>query len=74
MELIARIEFAVRTESKVVGTPLCDLDIKKDILLCCISRGGKIIIPSGQDFIQVGDSVVVVTTNHGLNDLKDIVR
>ena len=71
---VQALEFAVRTESKVVGTPLCDLDIKKDILLCCISRGGKIIIPSGQDFIQVGDSVVVVTTNHGLNDLKDIVR
>ena len=71
---VQALEFAVRTESRAVGVPLCDLDIKKDILLCCISRNGKIIIPSGQDTIQVGDSVVVVTTKRGLNDLKDIVR
>ena len=71
---VQALEFAVRTESKAVGVPLCDLDIKKNILLCCISRHGKIIIPSGQDTIQVGDSVVVVTTERGLNDLKDIVR
>ncbi len=71
---VQALEFAVRTESKAVGVPLCDLDIKKNILLCCISRHGKIIIPSGQDMIQVGDSVVVVTTERGLNDLKDIVR
>ena len=71
---VQALEFAVRTESKAVGVPLCDLDLKKNILLCCISRHGKIIIPSGQDTIQVGDSVVVVTTERGLNDLKDIVR
>ncbi|MDO4380215.1 MAG: Trk system potassium transporter TrkA [Clostridia bacterium] len=71
---VQALEFAVRTESRAVGVPLCDLDLKKNILLCCISRHGKIIIPSGQDMIQVGDSVVVVTTERGLNDLKDIVR
>ena len=71
---VQALEFAVRTESKAVGVPLCDHDLKKNILLCCISRHGKIIIPSGQDTIQVGDSVVVVTTERGLNDLKDIVR
>lgn len=71
---VQALEFAVRTESKAVGVPLCNLDIKKDILLCCISRHGKIIIPSGHDVIQIGDSVVVVTTDRTLADLKDIVR
>ncbi len=71
---VQALEFTVRTESKAVGVPLCDLNIKKNILLCCISRHGKIIIPSGQDMIQVGDSVVVVTTDRTLGDLKDIVR
>ncbi len=71
---VQALEFTVRTESKATGVPLSRLDIKSNILLCCISRHGKIIIPSGQDELRVGDSVVVVTTNRSLNDLKDIVR
>lgn len=71
---VQALEFAVRTESKATGVPLSRLDIRSNILLCCISRHGKIIIPSGQDELMVGDSVVVVTTNRSLNDLKDIVR
>lgn len=71
---VQALEFSVRAESRAVGVPLSKLNIKDNILLCGISRGGKIIIPSGQDEIKIGDSVVVVTTNRGLGDLKDILR
>lgn len=67
------LEFNVRSESAVVGVPLCDLKLKKNLLLCCISRQGKIIIPGGQDTIEIGDTVVVVTTSKDFNDLKDIL-
>ncbi|MCM1363772.1 MAG: Trk system potassium transporter TrkA [Faecalibacterium sp.] len=67
------LEFNVRSQSAVVGVPLCNLKLRDNLLLCCISRGGKIIVPSGQDVIQIGDTVVVVTTSKGLNDLKDIL-
>ena len=33
----------------------------------------QIIIPNGKDYIQEGDTVVIVTTNKGLNDLNDIL-
>ncbi|MDD6238119.1 MAG: TrkA C-terminal domain-containing protein, partial [Oscillospiraceae bacterium] len=39
-----------------------------------INRQGKIITPTGQDTIQEGDIVVVVTTHKGIRDLGDIVR
>lgn len=68
------IEFNVRTESDATNIPLYKLRLKQNHLLCCISRGGKVIIPSGQDEIMVGDTVVVVTTNKNLNDLKDILK
>ena len=68
------IEFNVRAESNATGIPLYKLRLKKNHLLCCISRGGKVIIPSGRDEIKVGDTVVVVTTNRSLNDLKDILE
>lgn len=67
------IEFRVGTESGVTDTPLMNLDLKKDLLVCCIYRNGSVIIPGGQDSIQVGDNVMVVTTNTGFRDITDIL-
>jgi trk system potassium uptake protein TrkA len=67
------LEFAVKTASDVTDVPLCELRLKKNLILCCIIRDGKSIIPSGQDKIHIGDTVVVVTTNKNLDDIKDIL-
>ena len=53
---------------------LSQLHLKKNLLLCCITRGNEIKIPRGGDEIQVGDNVIVVTLEHGLHDLRDIVE
>ena len=50
-----------------------DLQLKKNLLICCISREGKIITPSGRDELKPGDGVIVVTTNLGLDDIDDIL-
>ncbi|MBQ2803222.1 MAG: Trk system potassium transporter TrkA [Lachnospiraceae bacterium] len=68
------LEFYIKESSVVTDTPLEKLHIRKNILICCINRGGKIIIPSGQDTLQVGDSVIVVLTHSRLNDIKDILE
>ena len=47
---------------------------KKGILIATIVRNGKIIIPGGNDIIEVGDGVIVVTTNQHLSDLRDILQ
>ena len=60
--------------SKATGVPLSQLHLKKNLLLCCITRGNEIRIPRGGDQIQVGDNVIVVTLEHGLHDLRDIVE
>ena len=54
------LEFIIRGES---------------ILVCAINRKGKIIIPKGQDCIQEGDSVVIITTDCGAyKDIRDIMK
>lgn len=68
------MEFRVGRVPEVVGKPLMDLSFKDNVLIACINRKGKIIIPGGQDTIETGDTVVVVTTHSGLNDLKDILK
>lgn len=68
------LEFSIKEESVVTNTPLVDLHIKKNILVCCITRGNQVIIPGGQDELHVGDSVVVVLTNERLHNIRDILE
>ena len=68
------LEFWIREKSPVVGVPLQKMNLKPNILLACINRRNNVIIPGGQDMIQLGDTVVVVTTNTGLHDIRDILR
>lgn len=71
---VEALEFTVHEESRATGVPLSQLHLKKNLLLCCITRGDRILIPRGGDQIQVGDNVIVVTLEHGLHDLRDIVE
>ncbi len=68
------LEFRVANEPSIIGIPLEKLELKKNLLVACINRKGRIISPRGKDTIEEGDRVVVVTTVTGLNDLKDILR
>ena len=68
------IEFRVNEPSAVTNIPLMNLSLKDNLLICFISRNGSILIPSGSDSIQVGDTVMVVTTHTGFNDLRDILK
>lgn len=67
------LEFVIRNKSKVTDILLQELKIKKGILVASIGRKGKVIIPRGSDQIKVGDSVVIITREKGLNDIDDII-
>lgn len=71
---VEALEFSTGNNAKIIGIPLEQLTLRPDILICCINRNGNIIIPTGKDSIQEGDTVIVVTTNEGLKDLNDIVK
>ena len=71
---VEAIEFRVDEPSAVTNIPLVELPLKKDLLLSFINRNGRIIIPTGRDSIQIGDTVMIVTTHTGFNDILDILR
>lgn len=70
---VEAIEFRIYEQSGITGIPLKDLALKSDLLISCINRNGNIIIPSGLDSIEVGDTVIIVTTHTGFNDIRDIL-
>ena len=70
---VEAIEFRVNQKSEVTNTPIMELSLKKNLLISFINRNGKIIIPSGTDCILVGDTVMIVTTHTGFDDISDIL-
>ena len=68
------LEFSIKENSQITGTPLMNLSLKDNLLIGCIHRHGKIIIPRGHDSIEVGDTVIIVTTQKGLHDIQDILK
>ncbi len=69
---VEAMEFHVTAAAEFCGVPLQELSLKNNLLIGCISRHGAIITPRGSDTIEVGDSVIVVTTHGGLDSLDDI--
>ena len=67
------LEFTVHEESRATGVPLSQLHLKRTC--CCAALpAADHPDPRGGDQIQVGDNVIVVTLEHGLHDLRDIVE
>jgi len=68
------LQFEVLSGSAVIGIPLKDLKIKKDLLIAYIVRGEKLIYPTGDDTIHTGDHVIAVTFEHDFDEVDDILE
>lgn len=70
---VEALEFIIKEDSPVRDMPLKDMPIKNGILVAAISRRDGIIYPNGSTEMKVGDRVVLVTTETGITDIKDIL-
>lgn len=68
------LEFRIKENSPISGITIENLNLKKNILIACINRGGHIIIPRGRDVIEPNDTVIVITENQGFKDISDILE
>ncbi|MBQ4523837.1 MAG: Trk system potassium transporter TrkA [Lachnospiraceae bacterium] len=71
---VEAIEFKVTEKSAVTDIPLAELSLKNNLLVSFINRNGKIFIPSGQDCILTGDTVMIVTSHTGFDKIQDILK
>ncbi len=67
------LEFIVEADAPYVGVPIKRLAVRQNALVAVIYREGKVIIPFGNDHIEAGDSVVVVTKESGIGSLDEIL-
>ncbi|MBQ1317834.1 MAG: Trk system potassium transporter TrkA [Lachnospiraceae bacterium] len=68
-------EFMVDEKTLNRGKPLRDIRLRKNTLLVCISRNGRMEIPNGNSSFETGDTVVVVTERNSMvQELNDIFQ
>ena len=70
---VEALEFDITENFDSVGVALRDVKLKKNVLIAAIIRENNVIYPGGDTKLEVGDSVVVMTTNEHTCDLGDII-
>ena len=70
---VEALEFIAKDDKTIVNKQLKNITLKKNILIAAIIRENDVIIPGGNDFIKEKDSVIVISKDHILDDLSDIL-
>lgn len=66
------MEFIVAKESELTSKSLSEIKMKKNVLIAAILRNNRLMLPDGESKLEVGDTIIVVTTQH-LTSLGDIL-
>lgn len=70
---IEAMEFKVGQGARCLGTPLKDLELRRDVLVSAVIRGRETVIPNGSTVIEPGDHAVVVAPAGEIKDINDIM-
>ncbi len=71
---VETLQFLIKEANKMTGKPLSQLKLKKDVLIAAIIRNGKTIFPTGEDTLQVGDKLVVITLLSNITKIYDLLE
>ncbi len=71
---VEAIVFEINSESKSIGIPLKDLEIVSNVIIAGILRNENLTYPGGNDMIEAGDKVMIITTIKGVEDFDDILK
>jgi len=68
------IEYIAAEKSRITRKPLRGANFPKHSTIGAVSRGGELIIPTGDTVIEAGDRVVVFSLPHVLGDVEKFFR
>ncbi len=70
---VAATEFVVGSKALCAGKPLMELPLRAGVLIAAVIRSGKSFLPDGRTALLPGDRIIVITANHNILDLDDIL-
>ena len=68
------LEFIARSGDPYINIPLKNLTLRGGALIAVIVRNDKVIVPFGNDHIEAGDTVIILTCETGIADLNEVIR
>lgn len=66
------VEFTISAEAPYLGIPLKDLRLRAGTILAVIMRKGDIIIPEGTSTIELGDTIILISSDNVIQTLNDV--
>jgi len=63
-DTVEAVEAEAQEGSRLVSSPLVELDLPKGVLVAAVQRGDRILVPGGSDRIDPGDRVLLITTTN----------
>ena len=64
------MEVRAGEHSLLLHRPLKDIDLPRGVLILCLVRDGKVIIPGGDNVIQPQDRVVLISSNKDISKVE----
>ncbi len=71
---IETLQFHIKEANKMTAKPLSHLKLKKGILIAAIIRKGKTIFPTGEDTLEVGDQLLIITLLPNITKIYDLIE
>lgn len=71
---IETLQFEVREKNKMAGQQLSNIKLKDNVLIAAIIRKGRTIYPTGEDILEVGDKIVVITLLKNITKIYDLMK
>lgn len=68
------MEVVANSKMNLIGVPLKDLELPKEILFAAIRRGDKVIIPNGDTTIELNDKLTIFTLLSGLGKVEKLMK
>lgn len=68
------LQFNLSKSNEVTDKPLDQLRFKPNVLIMAVIRKGKPLFPRGQDKLQIGDKVIVVTQQKNIHHICDLLK
>lgn len=69
---VEALEFVVNEKTKYIHKTLKNIHIKNHILIAGILRNNEMIVPKGDDTLEIGDRIIIVTIDSLIKNLNDI--
>ncbi|MGT2737768.1 Trk system potassium transporter TrkA [Streptococcus orisratti] len=70
---IETLQFEIREGNKMIGKSLSSLKFKNNLLIAAIIRNGRTIFPTGDDILEFGDRIVVITLLKNITHISDLL-